>query len=575
MLSRRLASSLKPLLARFIAETGARRVVAALGLFVLTALFEAVSLSLALPLLGAITGQAAMPQRITAGLGGLHLPTTTAALLGLLAATGICRALLGARQDIVMSRMQLAFIETLRLRLATALCHADWPFLARQSQGTATTVLGWEMTRLQQGTHFLLRMPVMALLLVAQMAVALWISIPATLAVVVAVGLIAAVATRGRMSAVTHGARLSLAQSDLSEDIGRFFDTLKIAKAHQGEEWRIHQFALRMASLRDTQFAYMRDTVRLRLTLQVAAAIVIALVIQLTLATHHLTGPEVLVFAGVLLRATPIAQQIMQGAVSISHALPAYQAIVDLTAQAETAADPVVEAEAPSLEEAIRCHEVRLRHGPDMPIVLDGLSLSLPKGTISVLCGPSGSGKSTLADVLGGLLRPTSGHLSIDGAMLTEDTTHAWRRRVAYVPQDALLHAGTVRENLVWNTGDVTDDALWEALSLAAAEDFVRQLPLDLDERIGPRGGRLSGGERQRLSLARALVRRPRLLILDEPSSALDAETERTLAATVAGLRGRTTILVITHRDPWTWAPDFVHHLSRGRISSTQTGATT
>lgn len=575
MYSRRLPASLKPLLARFIGEIGPRRVVAALSLFLLTALFEALSLSLALPLLGAITGQTAMPNRIASGLGGLHLPTTTAALLALLAVTGILRALLGARQDIVMSRMQLAFIETLRIRLAAALCHADWPFLARQSQGAATTVLGWEMARLQQGTHFLLRMPVMALLLVAQMAVALWISVPATLAVVVAVGLIAAVATRGRMSAVTHGARLSLAQSDLTEDIGRFFDTLKIAKAHQGEEWRIRQFALRMASLRDTQFAYMRDTVRLRLTLQMAAAIVIALVIQLTLATHHLTGPEVLVFAGVLLRATPIAQQIMQGAVSISHALPAYQAVVDLTAQAEAAADPVVEAEAPPLEEAIRCHEVGLRHGPDMPIVLDGLSLSLPYGTISVLCGPSGSGKSTLADVLGGLLRPSSGHLSIDGEMLTEDTTHAWRRRVAYVPQDALLHAGTVRENLVWNTGDVTDDALWEALGLAAAEDFVRQLRQGLDEPLGPRGGRLSGGERQRLSLARALVRRPRLLILDEPSSALDAETERTLATTVAGLRGRTTILVITHRDPWTWAPDYVHHLSRGRISATQIGATT
>ncbi|MGX1307831.1 ATP-binding cassette subfamily C protein [Amorphus suaedae] len=575
MLSRRLASSLKPLLAHFIAEIGARRVAAALGLFVLTALFEAISLSLALPLLGAITGQAVMPQRIAAGLGGFHLPTTTAALLGLLAVTGICRALLGARQEIVMSRMQLTFIVNLRIRLATALCHADWPFLARQSQGRATNVLGWEMTRLQQGTHFLLRLPVLGLLLVAQMAVALWISIPATLAVVVAVGLIAAIVTRGRMSAAAHGAQLSRAQSDLSDDIGRFFDTLKIAKAHQGEDWRIRQFALRMTSLRDSQFAFIGDTVRLRLTLQVAAAIVVALVIQLTLATHHLTGPEVLVFAGVLMRATPMAQQIMQGAVSVSHALPAYESIVALTAEAEAAADPVVHAEAPSLEEAIGCHEVRLRHGPDMPIVLDGLSLSLPKGAISVLCGPSGSGKSTLADVLGGLLRPTSGHLSIDGEMLTEDTTHAWRRHVAYVPQDSLIHAGTVRENLVWNTGDVADDALWEALSLAAAEDFVRQLPLGLDEPLGPRGGRLSGGERQRLSLARALVRRPRLLILDEPSSALDAETEQKLAVTVAGLRGRTTILVITHRDPWTWAPDFVHHLSRGRISSTQIGATT
>ena len=100
----------------------------------------------------------------------------------------------------------------------------------------------------------------------------------------------------------------------------------------------------------------------------------------------------------------------------------------------------------------------------------------------------------------------------------------------------------------------------------------MRGLPLGLDEPLGPRGGRLSGGERQRLSLARALVRRPRLLILDEPSSALDADTERRLAAAVAGLRDRAAIVVITHRDPWTWAPDFVHHLRRGRIAATETG---
>jgi ATP-binding cassette subfamily C protein len=572
MISSRLPAALKPFLARFVAETGTRRLGAAFGLFLLTALFEATSLSLALPLLGAITGQKAVPDRIASGFDGLHLPTTTGALLALLALAGVCRALLGARQDLVMQRMQLAFIERLRVQLANALCHADWPFLARQSQGTATTVLGWEMTRLQQGTQFLLRMPVMILLLLAQLAVALWISVPATLAVVLAIGLIGAVANRGRTSAASHGARLSRAQSELSDDVGRFFDTLKITKAHQGEDWRIRQFATRIAKVRDRQFAYQRDTVRLRVSLQVAAAIVIALVVQLTLVTGHLSGAEVLVFAAILLRATPISQQIVQGAVAVAHALPAFQAVVDLTREAEAAADPVVQAGAPELVEAMRCHDIGLRHAKDAPAVLDGLSLTVPKGTISVLCGPSGSGKSTLADILGGLLRPTSGYLSIDGTTLTDDIAHAWRRHVAYVPQDSFIHAGTVRENLVWDTGGVPDETLWEALRLAAAEDFVQRLPLGLDEPLGPRGGRLSGGERQRLSLARALVRRPRLLILDEPSSALDAETEQKLAATVAGLKGRTTIVVITHRDPWTWTPDFVHHLSRGKISTTHVG---
>lgn len=564
--------SLRIFVGRFVDEIGRRRVAAALGLFLLTALFEAISLSLALPLLGAITGQAAMPDRIASGLAGLHLPTTTAPLLALLALAGVARALLGARQDVVMQGMQLDFIETLRVRLATALCRADWSFLARQSEGAATTVFGLEMTRLQQGTQFLLRMPVMGLLLAAQLAVALWISVPATLAVALAIGLFAALANRRRTSAARHGAHLSQAQTELADDVGRFFDTLKITKAHQGEDWRIRQFTRRMATLRDRQLAYLRDTVRLRASMQIAAAVVIALVIQLALTTGHLTGPEVLVLAAVLLRATPAAQQIVQSAVAVAHALPAFEAIAALTREAEAAADPVVRAAAPELSEAIRCHDIVLRHAPEGPAVLDGLSLTVPRGTISVLCGPSGSGKSTLADILGGLLRPSAGHLAIDGEVLTDETAHAWRRHVAYVPQEAFIHAGTVRENLIWDTANVADAALWEALRLAAAEDVVRGLPLGLDEPLGPRGGRLSGGERQRLSLARALVRRPRLLILDEPSSALDADTERRLAAAVAGLRDRAAIVVITHRDPWTWAPDFVHHLRRGRIAATETG---
>jgi ABC-type bacteriocin/lantibiotic exporter with double-glycine peptidase domain len=197
------------------------------------------------------------------------------------------------------------------------------------------------------------------------------------------------------------------------------------------------------------------------------------------------------------------------------------------------------------------------------------LNLEVKRGELVVLQGTSGGGKTTLADLLSGLLPPTEGEIRIDGHPLKPAMGRDWRHRVAYVIQDPLLFAGTIRENLTWCAQDQgasapKDDALWEALRLSSAEDFVRALPNGLNSPLGPGGHGLSGGQKQRLSLARALLRHPDLLILDEPTGALDRETEAQLGQTIASLKGKMTILVVTHRTPEVWSPDQVLTLSEG-----------
>mgnify|MGYP001616423148 CR=1 FL=1 len=132
--------------------------------------------------------------------------------------------------------------------------------------------------------------------------------------------------------------------------------------------------------------------------------------------------------------------------------------------------------------------------------------------------------------------------------MLDGSKRSAWRRSVGYVPQEVFLFPDSVRANLAWANPPADEARLWQVLTLAAAADFVRALPLGLDTQVGERGIRLSGGERQRLALARALLRQPTLLVLDEATSALDSENERLIQTALQHLHGQMTVLVIAHR---------------------------
>src|SRR5690606_21964199 len=190
----------------------------------------------------------------------------------------------------------------------------------------------------------------------------------------------------------------------------------------------------------------------------------------------------------------------------------------------------------------------------------------------TAIVGPSGGGKSTVADVLIGLLAPDEGEVLVDGEPLTDAQRPAWRRRVAYVAQDVFLFHDTVRANLLLADPDADDARLWEALEAASA-GFVKDLPDGLDTVVGDRGTRLSGGERQRLALARALLREPELLVLDEATSSLDAVNEARVQEAIRRLHGRTTMVVIAHRLATVRDADAIHVLVDGRITESGTWA--
>lgn len=221
--------------------------------------------------------------------------------------------------------------------------------------------------------------------------------------------------------------------------------------------------------------------------------------------------------------------------------------------------------------ESLRFEDVSFRYRGAAEDALDHIGFEARLGDTIAFVGPSGSGKSTLVKLLVGLYRPTAGVVTIDGVPIHELRYNRVRRQIGFVTQDPQLFSGTIRENLQLVKEDATDEEMLEALRRASATPLLTRSGQGLDTRVGESGLRVSGGERQRLSIARALLRRPRLLIFDEATSALDSITEQEIAASVREVSGsrQHMVILIAHRLSTIAHAGTIHVLERGRIVET------
>ena len=223
-------------------------------------------------------------------------------------------------------------------------------------------------------------------------------------------------------------------------------------------------------------------------------------------------------------------------------------------------ASPGVE---PSLETGIEAQDLRFAY-EDNP-VLDGLTLYVPARKITAIVGPSGAGKSTFIDILMRLHDADSGEILVDGRPLPEIDMRAWRGSIGYIPQDSVLFHDTVRRNLLLSDEADDDEAIWHALRLAELEDVVRKFRDGLDTVVGERGMSISGGERQRLAIARAIIRRPSILILDEPTASLDRDTETAFLKTLRALAKDMTVVIVSHQAEVAAMADRTYAIENGR----------
>ncbi len=362
-----------------------------------------------------------------------------------------------------------------------------------------------------------------------------------------------------------YSGKLSGAAEDLSAHFTDIFASIKMVKA-MGRERSVRPlfdaFIARLRKLRKKLLLTRHGLSALQNTLAIA---LVFGALYFAVAWLGVSVIEVGLIAGLMLsivKTLSRALRVMQSAAELE---PYLWRVEELIGSAKAAREHEGGEAEPSLRQGIVFSGVRFSHpGKE---VLKGVDFTIPAGRTTVLIGPSGAGKTTIIDLITALQRPQEGEILVDGVALRALRLHVWRAMIGYVPQELILLSGTVRDNLTLGA-KVADADILEALRLAGAADFVAELPEGLDTDLGERGVKLSGGQRQRLSLARALVRRPKLLILDEVTSALDPETEKSLVRQISALAGKEgmTIIAITHTGAWQRAADRVLRLQGGTI---------
>ncbi len=578
-----MAPAMRAYLASLLAMGGGR--IARLGtLVVIGALVEGFGIMLIVPLLGLVFAGGSARGEMGGRLGAITRPLLAhfgrgwglAVLLALFCLLAITRGAVLWRRDLGLMTLSSELVDRWRGRMISALARASWRRSRELSRGHVEFSINSDVSRLAMGSDRILRGIVAAIQLVVQVGVA--IALSPTLALAALVLLLPAIPIGLRMMRAAHrfGGDLTRQGGRRHNALTEFMAGLKLAKAHDAQGRYADEFTALSTAMRQRTIAFSSAQMRGAQAYQIVAALLAVVVLMVGMLWLHLppavTSAVLLLFA----RLPAPVMLLAQGGQALGTMLPAVSNLValesDLTQDTPAPSPPTATAAntAPLTTgpAALRLSGISFRHHPQGAPVLQDIDLTLGAGEVAALIGVSGGGKTTLADIMIGLTAPDTGTLSIDGDVVTGPEALArWRRQIGYVPQDPFLFDDTLRANLTWAAPDAGDDALWQALTAAEADGFVRAMPEGLSTRAGDRGSRLSGGERQRICLARALLRRPRLLVLDEATSALDAEVEGRLLETLARLRGATTMVMITHRLPVSFAVDQVWRLENGRIA--------
>jgi ATP-binding cassette subfamily C protein len=524
-----------------------RRLWSALALMLLGAVAEGFGLLMIVPLATIALGQG------TGSLGRFALwvdriPsdqrffTALALFVGAMATRS---ALLFVR-DVQLARLQAGYEASLRLRAAATLAQRGWSFASRVGLAGMQSLLLTDVTRAATAVGQSQLAAVAFVMLTVQLLLALLLS--PTLAL-----LALAILLLGSMAAVRwtrRGVRSGIAmveQFEQSTSSGfRLHAGLKAALAQGTVPQFIHEYDGSLKRVAREVVGTARDLSWTRQLAGLAAALAAALLLFVGVRVLALPFPVLIASLALFARMMGPAQLLQQSVQRAAAFAPSFAAIEKRLGQLEAAsnAEPVPD----RIEwKKLRIDSLTFEHEPGLGV--RDASFALVSGEWIGIGGASGVGKTTLVDLIAGLLSPDVGSISLDGQPLEGKTLERWRAGIAYVGQDGTVFNDTVQSNLLAEGADADHVGLWHALELAGLATRIRALPNGLNEPVGDRGSALSGGERQRLLIARALLRRPSLLILDEATAALDPDSEGDLLKRLRALEPRPAALVVAHRD--------------------------
>jgi ATP-binding cassette, subfamily C, bacterial len=539
-----------------------------LGCLLVASVVEGVGFASLVPLLWIVTDPAQTESspviEFTRGWAeAVGLPLNVGTLVVFFVCTLIVRSLLTLVAMRHVGYAVAEFSTGLQARLIQNLFRARWDYLVQHRSGRVASAMGGQADRAGRAYYLAAMFFAQVIQTAGYLLVAFIVSWPLALASLGVGGVMTLLLHFLVRAARKAGARQTRWTRELVSFLLDTLNNVKPLRAMAKERAFTNLLEDKTAALKNALRHQVISAEGLRNGNEILAAICLGAGFFVAISIWHVPIVD-LVVVGLLLSRTTSGvakiQQQFQKALMVESAFLEVQELINETAAAP---EPNPGRRQALFERECRLEEVSFGH-VGTP-VLAAVSLVVPTGQVTVLTGLSGAGKTTLADLILGLYQPDHGQVLLDDVPLREIDLASWRSQVGYVPQELVLFHDSIFANVALGDRRIGEAEVQDALEMAGAWDFVRRLPEGLMTHVGESGAKLSGGERQRIALARALVARPRLLILDEVTSALDPETEWQICRGIRELAGGMAVLAITHRPAFLEIADLIYRIEAGR----------